>query len=151
VFKALSLVGSWGAVWLVIGLLVTLASRRPWILLLVAAADGLAEGASDGIKAAVDRPRPTFHPLVAEPHSSSFPSGHAATSFACALVLAWLVPRLALPCVLLAALIAASRVYLGVHYPLDVIGGAALGAVVATALRLLAAARRRSPRAPRAG
>ena len=45
---------------------------------------------------------------------------------------------------LLAAAIAYSRVYVGVHYPLDVIGGALLGILVATSLRLLVRARRRS-------
>jgi len=149
--KGLSLIGTWGAVWLVLALPVAIAVRRPFALLAVGAADGLADAASSGLKAIVDRPRPHFHPLVHVPSSSSFPSGHAATSFACALVIAWLVPRLAAPVFVLAALIAASRVYLGVHYPLDVLGGAALGLAVATALRLLAEALRRSRRARRAG
>jgi undecaprenyl-diphosphatase len=147
----LSAIGTWGAVWLVLGLLVALAQRRFYAFLAVAAADGLGQAASSAIKALVDRARPTFHPLVVEPNSSSFPSGHATSSFACALTLAWIVPELAVPSFVLAALIAASRVYLGVHYPLDVIGGAALGLAVATALRLLEAGLRRSRRAPRTG
>ena len=53
-------------------------------------------------------------------------------------------PAVAGPLFVLGALIACSRVYVGVHYPLDVLGGAALGLAVATALRLLAAGRRRS-------
>jgi undecaprenyl-diphosphatase len=44
----------------------------------------------------------------------------------------------------LAVLIAFSRAYVGVHYPLDVIGGAIVGLAVATALRRLVEARRRS-------
>ena len=118
--------------------------RRLNVFLLVAAADMVAGLSADGIKDAVDRSRPTFRPLVGEPGSSSFPSGHAATSFACAAALAWTVPKLALPAFVLATAIAYSRVYLGVHYPLDVIGGAALGLFVATALLLLAKALRRS-------
>ncbi len=80
--------------------------------------------------------------------SDSFPSGHAATSFACAALLAWLTPLPKVALFGLAALIAFSRVYVGVHYPLDVLGGAALGLAIATALRLLATGRRRSDPAP---
>jgi undecaprenyl-diphosphatase len=83
------------------------------------------------------------------PTSGSFPSGHSASSFACAALLAWLTPLPKVPLFVLAALIAFSRVYNGVHYPLDVLGGAALGLALATALRLLAEARRRSGRAQR--
>jgi undecaprenyl-diphosphatase len=52
---------------------------------------------------------------------------------------------------LLAAAVAYSRVYVGVHYPIDVIAGAALGALTAIALRLLVAARQRSRAAMRSG
>jgi undecaprenyl-diphosphatase len=74
----------------------------------------------------------------------SFPSGHATVSFACAAVLAAALPRLRVPLFALAALIAFSRVYVGVHYPSDVVGGAALGILIAIALRRLAAVLRRS-------
>jgi undecaprenyl-diphosphatase len=85
------------------------------------------------------------------PTTSSFPSGHALSSFACAFVLTRLAPRLAAPAFALAALIAMSRVYVGVHYPLDILVGAVLGVVVAIALLRLLASLRRSPRATRAG
>ncbi len=149
-FKALSAIGTEGAVWLAVALLAAFLLRRPQLFLLVLAADAVADLTAYGIKEAVDRRRPAFHPLVSE-HTPSFPSGHAATSFACAAVIAWTVPKLLVPALLLAAAIAFSRVYVGVHYPLDVIGGALLGLAVATALLLLAGGRRRSRPAPRAG
>jgi membrane-associated phospholipid phosphatase len=110
---------------------------------LVLLVDAAAYGLTEALKAAVGERRPHgYHPLVAIPHSSSFPSGHAAMSFACATVLSVLVPRAAPAFVALAAAIAYSRLYLGVHWPLDVVAGAALG--VATALLLLSVSRRRS-------
>jgi undecaprenyl-diphosphatase len=125
--------------------------RRPRLLALVVAADLSADLVSYGLKAAIGRPRPPvryLHPkaLVHVPHDGSFPSGHAAISFACALVLARAAPRLAPAFFLLAAAIAFSRVYVGVHYPLDVIGGALLGLLIATALLWLAGDRPRSRR-----
>ena len=105
-----------------------------------------------GLKHAVGRDRPPAvildpKPLMEVPTTSSFPSGHAATSFACALVLARLAPRLTIPLFVLAALIAFSRVYVGVHYPFDVLAGAALGLGIAIALpRLLEALQRLRPR-----
>ena len=65
------------------------------------------------------------------PHSSSMPSGHATTAFAAAVAVGLVHPRLRWPLLVLAALVAVSRVWLGVHYLTDVIAGAALGTSVA--------------------
>lgn len=96
------------------------------------------------LKTLFDRPRPFTviaepDPLITGTVGASFPSGHAATSAAGALILSvlvgrgvwrWLVP--------LALLIGFSRVYVGVHYPGDVLAGALLGAAVSLGfLRLL--------------
>ena len=94
----------------------------------------LASGLNYVLKAIVDRSRPPeaigFHALVGVPGSPSFPSGHAMTAFAVAGAVALLAPRLRWPVLGLAALIAFSRVYLGVHFWIDVLAGAALGLAV---------------------
>jgi undecaprenyl-diphosphatase len=154
-FVGLSYAGTFGLVWLVLALALSVARRRPEPLLWTLAAYAAADLLAGRLQALVGRPRPPLrypepHALVHVPHSGSFPSAHAATSFACAGVLAWLAPRFAPWFFLLAVAISVSRVYVGVHYPLDVLGGAALGLAVATALRLLAAALRQLPRATRA-
>ena len=156
VFVWLSRIGRLGLVWIGIALALALLRRRPVLLLLVVAADGIADVLARGIKSVVDEQRPAIRyveptALVPVPKDHSFPSGHAATSFACATVLALAFPRLAVPLYLLAAAIAFSRVYVGVHYPLDVLGGAALGIAIAIARRWLARARPRSRRARPAG
>jgi undecaprenyl-diphosphatase len=104
--------------------------RQPALFVLVLAADGAADLLATLIKDATGRARPPVHRLGAAVSSSSFPSGHAATSFACATVLASFAPRLRLAFFALAVLIAFSRLYNGDHYPLDVLAGAALGALV---------------------
>jgi undecaprenyl-diphosphatase len=98
-----------------------------------------------------DRPyvaHPDPAPLVRPELELSLPSGHAATSFAGAAVLAFFLPRLAVSLFVLAAAIAWSRVYLGVHYPVDVVVGAALGLGVEFLLRRAAL---RAPRSPGGG
>ncbi|HWN21789.1 MAG TPA: phosphatase PAP2 family protein [Gaiellaceae bacterium] len=118
--------------------------RRPWLAARVAVTILLAEMVSALLKAWIDRDRPPLanpdpEPLVRLPATGSFPSGHATVAFACATVLALAVPRLAPPLFALAALVAWSRVYVGVHYPLDVLAGALLG--VALGFAVVGAAR----------
>jgi undecaprenyl-diphosphatase len=145
IFVWLSKLGGYGLIWLGLGLALSLVWRRATPFVLVLLADAAADGLATLLKFVVGTRRPSGGgPLIAIPHSDSFPSGHAATSFACATVLAALVPRAAPAFYVLALAIGYSRVYVGVHWPLDVVGGAVLG--IATALLLLAVTRRRSVR-----
>lgn len=150
VFQGLSLVGSFGIVWLLLALAISGFSwSRPWLWTRVGVAILFAESASGALKLAVERDRPPVADPVPEslletPATFSFPSGHATVAFACATVLALAVPRLAVPLYALAALVAFSRVYVGVHYPGDVLAGAVLGVALAIALRTLAGVLRRS-------
>jgi undecaprenyl-diphosphatase len=156
IFVGLSIVGSWAAVWLAIALAVAFVWRRPNVFLVVATTALATNLVTAVIKEAVGRERPPAivldpEPLMEVPTTSSFPSGHASISFACAYVLSRLAPRLTPFVYVLAALIAFSRIYVGVHFPLDVLAGALLGTVVAIALLRLLGALRRSPPAPPAG
>jgi undecaprenyl-diphosphatase len=155
VARALSEVGTWGGVWLALALVLTLLRRRGDVFVWTLAAVVVASLTTDALKAMIGRDRPDVETLVAAPQTSSFPSGHASTGFACATVLGSFAPELRVPLYALATAIAWSRMYVGVHFPLDVIAGAlwgiAVGLVLLRALPRLAAARRRSRRAPPAG
>ena len=76
---------------------------------------------------------PAYQTIANPPRSSSFPSGHAASSAAFATAVAMESPRTALAVVPLAAAVAYSRVHVGVHWTSDVVVGAALGTGVALA------------------
>jgi undecaprenyl-diphosphatase len=142
VFEGLSYAGRFGLLWMVIALVLGAVYRRWGVFALTVIAVALSDWSATGLKALIDRPRPPVRypepkTLVPVPHDASFPSGHAATSFAAASILSFAFPRLTPFLYVLAAAVAFSRVYVGVHYPLDVIAGAILGVLIAMGLRLL--------------
>jgi undecaprenyl-diphosphatase len=100
---------------------------------LLAASALLATAITQILKRLSRRPRPSlgcagFVALVEDPDRFSFPSGHTAAAFAVAVAYAGAMGTLAPWFLAFALLVAASRVYLGAHYPLDVAAGAVLGA-----------------------
>jgi undecaprenyl-diphosphatase len=110
--------------------------RAWWTAAWVTTAVVLVGPLTSGLKAAFDRVRPQFAHGGAQLTSLSFPSGHSsgiATLVTVGLVLAW--PLLRLPWrpwvlvagVLLAGLVGVSRMWLGVHYLTDVLGGWSIG------------------------
>jgi undecaprenyl-diphosphatase len=146
VFEGLSYAGRLGLLWIVIALVLCAVYRRWGVFALTVIAVALADWSATGLKALIGRPRPPVRypepkTLVPLPHDASFPSGHAATSFAAATMLSLSFPRFAPFLYVLAAAVAFSRVYVGVHYPLDVLGGALLGTLVAVVLRWLVSRR----------
>jgi diacylglycerol kinase family enzyme len=92
---------------------------------------------NQGIKRLVRRPRPSLRdvPVVrrvpVSPFTTSFPSGHAASAAAFAAGVAAELAPAGAPLTVLAAAVASSRTYVGVHYPLDVVVGACVGASIA--------------------
>jgi undecaprenyl-diphosphatase len=144
-------IGSFGAVWIVLAIVaVAMRKRPPTLVLTVVLAVYTAEGLATVLKQAFGRDRPYLvdpepEPLMETQLDVAFPSGHASTSFAGATVLALALPRLAIPLYALAALISLSRVYVGVHYPLDIVAGALLGTAVGAGVWYAVVRRRRRP------
>lgn len=101
---------------------------------------GLALACAQVISRIADRPRPFVadpggvHLFARHAADASFPSDHATAAFAIATAVLLRDRRWGAVVLALAAVLAAGRVALGVHYPSDVLGGAALGAAVSVAL-----------------
>lgn len=68
-------------------------------------------------------------PLITHQADASFPSRHASISFAMAFAFLYFKSKLGIPILLMASWVGISRVYVGVHYPLDILGGFVVGAV----------------------
>ncbi len=155
-FVALSVAGQAALLWIVLAPLLALWARRPPLMttLVTAATVWTADLLAVLLKSFADRERPyevipAADPLLRWDVGGSFPSGHAATSVAGAVILASLLGRGGLWLGLLAAAVCFSRVYLGVHYPLDVVAGAALGAAVGLAAAALVRRLRPTSEGPR--
>ena len=127
----------------VILMLVVWGGRRMWVVLAVAvAAVAFSDMGTNLIKAALHRTRPCHvlhdvHLLAGCTGSFSLPSNHASNMFALAAVGCLGLPRWRWVLVVLAAGVAYSRVYLGVHYPGDVLAGAVWGGAVGWACSAL--------------
>ena len=120
--------GKAGFIWIVLAIVLMVSKRTRTIGIMCAVALLLMLVINNMIlKNLVARPRPydvipQLIPLVPKLHDFSFPSGHTASSFALVGVAIKRLPkRFAVPVVILAVLIALSRLYLGVHYSTDVI------------------------------
>jgi len=132
----ITFLGDEGIIWIIAGvaLRITEKYRKYGVVLLL----GLLMGSIIGnniIKPIVERARPcTVDPsvqlLIDRPSSFSFPSGHTTSSFVGATVLMKANRKFGIPAVIVAALIAFSRMYLYVHFPTDILGGIVLGVAI---------------------
>jgi undecaprenyl-diphosphatase len=128
------------------GYLLLIRRMRLALLVTVAVFGGLL--LSDALKQWFERPRPDLVPHAVDVYTASFPSGHSMMSATAYLTLAALLARvqprwrikayLLLMAIFLTLLVGISRVYLGVHWPTDVLGGWTLGAVWALCCWLVA-------------
>lgn len=129
--KGLGAIGEFAAVWVAVGAGGAMADpkrRRRWTI--AALVGPTAINVNYAVKLAVGRERPLIegHPALAKaPSKLSFPSAHATSSLAAATALGRVETRARVPLYALAGAICLSRPYLGMHYPSDVLAGAALG------------------------
>lgn len=137
VFPLITYLGEGGLFWILLALLFILLGRNSsrketGALMLGAMLLGLLLGELS-LKNLVCRPRPFqdfpayTQLLIPPPDGWSFPSGHSCASFAAATILFLKDKRWGIPALVLAALIAFSRVFLFVHYPTDILAGSLLG------------------------
>lgn len=141
-FSFITSLGNGGVIWIVLAaiLLCTKKYRKTGTAMAVALLLGYLT-ANLVLKNLVMRVRPYeavagLQSLIGPMRDSSFPSGHTTSSIAAGIVMLKGTPRyLGVPFFVLAVLIAASRLYLGVHYPTDVLAGVVIGLLAAFAAR----------------
>lgn len=138
---AITNLGNSGIVWIVLSvvLLFPKKTRRAGVLSLLALLGSLCV-TNFWLKNYVARVRPYevvsgLQCLIAAQPDWSFPSGHASSSFASAVAIYKSCPRgIGIPALILAFAISLSRLYVGVHYPSDVIAGMVIGTLIALIL-----------------
>ena len=142
VMPVITYLGSGGAIWIITGLILLIfkKSRKTGLALLLSLILGLILS-TILLKGIVGRERPfnisgaLLHEtslLIGAPSGRfSFPSGHSVSSFSAASVLFLYNKKIGIPAIILASLIAFSRLYLYVHFPSDVLAGAIIGIFLA--------------------
>lgn len=138
IWKFITFLGDAGWFWIALGIVLLIPKKTRKVGLMALLALGLGALITNvTLKPLIARTRPfdlveAIVPLVDRPHDFSFPSGHTCASFACAWVYYRMLPKkYGVPAVILAALIGGSRLYMGVHYPTDVLGGFLVGMISA--------------------
>ena len=132
-----SYLGEAGGIWIISAIVMMCfrKTRATGVMVLCAVAIGFVIG-EFGLKNTVERLRPFVQnpeviPAIKPPTSYSFPSGHSCSSFAAATVLIVRDKKFGIPAIIIANLIAFSRLYNYVHFPSDVLGGILLGVMCA--------------------
>ena len=141
IFKFITSLGDEGYVWIAIAIVLLFVKNFRKVGLMVGASLlGSLVFNNMIVKNIVARPRPyrmieTLTILIPEPGEYSFPSGHTSSSFAAGVVLYLMLPKkYGIPAMVLAFLIGISRLYVGVHYPTDVLGGMVMGTLIAVSV-----------------
>ena len=144
IMKAITMLGDKGLIWILITLVLLIMRRTRKLGLMCAVSMMIGLIVTNlAIKNLVARIRPYemiqgLNCIVPLADDWSFPSGHTTNSLACAWVLFKKTPRkFGVPALILAILIAFSRLYVGIHYPTDVLGGALIGIASACLAMLL--------------
>ncbi len=124
-----------------------LLTRKNWIAIFVAFSIVCGALASNELKSGFDRPRPDLVPHATQVYTQSFPSGHSAMSAVVFLTLGALISRVQSLfrtkvyflgiAIFLTVIVGVSRVYLGVHWPTDVLAGWMFGVTWASATWLI--------------
>lgn len=136
VMPVITKLGNGGMIWIALAIVLLITRRYRWAgaaMLLALALDVVISNMI--LKPLVARIRPcdvntTIQLLIARPTDYSFPSGHTAASFAATSALYFSRQKFWKPALVLAVLIAFSRLYLYVHYPTDILAGVMIGIIV---------------------
>ena len=147
IMRFFSFLGNSGWLWIVICILLLIYKPTRPIGVIAAVTLLVSAGLCNGlIKHIVNRTRPydaieELTLIAKKPNDSSFPSGHSNASFAVACAITWCFAKkrkwIGIILIGIASLIAFSRLYVGAHYPTDVIAGVLLGIVISIVVYLL--------------